>query len=406
MPYQPSSKVLFLTNCSLTKAIGGSIEYDESQAITSDLPEPLGARLLERRASAFQLVKDATDFNWQGTPVSKLEFNQDLSSGRDLGGRHAAAYLPALDRYEGRFFQALGAAGKRRLAESGHHTLFLSGLYGLLRPTEPIQLYSCPLAPRVAERWREGTLLTDVLCEYIHRFGIARIIDLTAIDAYRQLIDWEKVAATRTDVLHGFDVMAAGDYALTSFGKCLAEELLDLTEDEIVDLPFEHRFGTVILRPLGETSEIETPAVAIDQFRPQPESTVAMLTIRKELDGLIEGFGSRFWSVVQSHCRPLRDQLKKGDPIREVSYSDRYIATPWALLLIREVLLDLVRNERADSGTALRVLTWDLRRNVRRIHDGRSISDPWQDDGARESFFMEAFEAGSRSSAVEGDAQA
>ena len=150
----------------------------------------------------------------------------------------------------------------------------------------------------------------------------------------------------------------------------------------------------VYARVGGPLLDIGTPAVAVDQLRPQPEGTVAMLTIRKELDGRIEGFGSRFWSVVQSHCRPLRDQLEKGDPLREVSYSDRYIATPWALLLIREVLLDLVRSEWADSGTGFRVFTRDLRRAARPIHDGRSISDPWQDDGARESFFMEAFEAG------------
>ena len=381
MSYQPSSNVLFLTNCSLTKEVGGDTDYDESRAITSVLPDDLRDRLLKQRASVLQLVRNATDFDWQDTPVSELEYNRDLSSGKDLGGRHAAAYLPALDRYKGRFFQALGTAGKQRLVESGHHTLFLSGLYGLLRPTEPIQLYSCPLAPQVAKRWREGALLTDVLCEYIRRFGIARIIDLTAIDAYRQLIDWEKVAATRTDVLHCFDVMAAGDYALTSFGRCLAEELLDLTEDEIADLPFEHRLGTIILRS-------KPPVVAMDPPRP------AMLTIRRELDGRIEGFGSRFWTAVENHCRPLKDQLENGGLLKEVGYSDRYIETPWTLLLLREVLLDLVRSERADSGTALRVFTRDLRRDVRPIRAGQSISDPWQDDDARESFFMEAFEAG------------
>ena len=272
VPYRPSSMVLFLTNCSLTKAAGGSAEYDESQAITSALPETLGDRLLKRRAGVFQLVKNAPDFHWQGTPVSELEFNRQLSSGRDIGGRHSAAYLPALDRYEGRFFQALGMAGKRRIVESEHHTLFLSGLYGLLRPTEPIQLYSCPLAPQIAEHWRKSNLLTEVLCEYIQRFQIARIIDLTAIDAYRQLIDWEKIADTKTDVLHCFDVMAAGDSALTSFGKCFADELLGLTEDEIAGLPFEHRLGTVILRSLGypvaglpsEDIEGEVPDQSLD----------------------------------------------------------------------------------------------------------------------------------------------
>ena len=30
MAYQPSSMVLFLTNCSLTKAPGGGAKYDES----------------------------------------------------------------------------------------------------------------------------------------------------------------------------------------------------------------------------------------------------------------------------------------------------------------------------------------------------------------------------------------
>ena len=150
----------------------------------------------------------------------------------------------------------------------------------------------------------------------------------------------------------------------------------------------------VYARVGGSLPEIETSAIATDQLRPQPEGTVAMLAIRKELDGRIEGFGSRFWSAVKDHCHPLKDQLEKGGPLKKVSYSDRYIATPWALLLIREVLFDLVRNEWADSGTALRVFTRDLRRDARRIHDERSISDPWQDDDVRESFFMEAFEAG------------
>ena len=253
MSYQPSSMVLFLTNCSLTKALGGGAGYDAGQAITSVLPNSLGERLLKRRASVFQLVKNATDFEWQGTSVSELAFNRELTLGPDLGGRRTAAYLPALDRYEGRFFQALGAEGKQRLVESEHHTLFLSGLYGLLRPMEPVQLYSCPLAPSVAESWRKEALLTDILCDYIKRFGIARIIDMTAIDAYRRLIDWEKIAATKTDVLHCFDEMAAGDYALTSFGKCLAAELLGLSEDGIVDLPSEHQIETVILRSLRET---------------------------------------------------------------------------------------------------------------------------------------------------------
>ena len=60
----------------------------------------------------------------------------------------------------------------------------------------------------------------------------------------------------------------------------------------------------------------------------------------------------------------------------------------------REVLLDLVREGRADSGTGLRLLTRDLRRDLRPGRDGRSISNQWQDDVAREAFFTQAFEKG------------
>ena len=139
---------------------------------------------------------------------------------------------------------------------------------------------------------------------------------------------------------------------------------------------------------------IQSDAVAIDQLRPQPEGTTAILSIRKELDGRMEGFGSRFWSHVQMRCRPLKEQFEQGGPLAHVSYSDRYIATPWALLLLRELLLDLVRKERAGSRTALRVLTRKLRPALYPRRDGGSISDQYRDDAARQCFVTQAFDAG------------
>ena len=204
-------------------------------------------------------------------------------------------------------------------------------------------------------------------------------------------IEVHRAVALTPDSKNGVVVAVAGGQR-KSVRWASSKETAPPMNDAWGQSPEDGRF--VYARVDGPLPEIETPAVAIDQLRPRPEGTVAMLTIRKELDGRLEGFGSRFWSAVKDHCRPLKDQLENGGPLREVSYSDRYIATPWALLLLREVLLDLVRSERVDSGTALRVFTRDLRRAARPIHDGRSISDPWQDDDARESFFMEAFEAG------------
>ena len=113
---------------------------------------------------------------------------------------------------------------------------------------EGIQLYGCPLDAEVAETWDRDALLTDVLCEYIDRFNVLRVFDLLAIDAYRQLIDWQRIADTGTDVLHCFDAMASGESALTSFGMLLASHLLERTDEGLIDLNDGDRFENVMFR--------------------------------------------------------------------------------------------------------------------------------------------------------------
>ena len=89
----------------------------------------------------------------------------------------------------------------------------------------------------------------------------------------------------------------------------------------------------------------------------------------------------------------LKEQFDKG-LLTSVSYCDRYLATPWGALLLREVLLRLAREGWADSRTALKLFTRELRRNLRPSRDGRSISDQWQDDAARQLFFEQAIGTG------------
>ena len=214
---EPKSRVLFLTICSLTKARDGEPDYDDGQGIAAALPD-FKDRLLERREEVRRFVKSTTTVDWQGVPLSQLEFNSDLRKGADFGGRHTSAFMPAIHRYQGRFFQALGEEGKKRLCESQHRTLFLSGLYGLLRPLEHIQLYSCPLLAEISKVWRRDSLLTELLREYVRKDGVRKIFDLTALEAYRDLVDWQSVSADDVEVLHCFDTMGPGDYALTSFG--------------------------------------------------------------------------------------------------------------------------------------------------------------------------------------------
>ena len=245
--------VLFLTTCSLTKRRGGNTHYDRNDAIAPCLSPELHGRLLARRGEVLDLVRENRELKWQGVSLADLEFNHELAKGEDFGGRRSSTCLPAIDRYQGRFFQALGESGREKVREEKHGTLILSGLYGLLRPAEHMQLYSCPLSAEVAETWDRDSLLTEVLCQYMDRFNVLRAIDLIAIDAYRKLIDWQQVRDSGTDVLHCFDAMASGESALTSFGMVLASHLLDRTAEELIDLSAGDRIENVMFRALGVT---------------------------------------------------------------------------------------------------------------------------------------------------------
>ena len=267
---------LFLTICSLNKAVGGQPTYDARGAIGAYLEPGLKSRLLSRRETVRQCVRADAALTWQGVPLADLEFNRNLKRGPDFGGSAKAAYLPALNRYDGRFFHALGPDGRQRLGASKHHTLFVSGLYGLLRPTEPIQLYSCPLRHQVATMWASDGVLTDVLCQYIAQHKVSKVFDLTAVDAYRRLIDWDRVAGTGTDVLHCFDAMGAGDYALISFAQVLASELLERSEQALADI----QPGTEI----GRVRFLSWRQPPSDY--PQEEEITAILSARLEAESL------------------------------------------------------------------------------------------------------------------------
>ena len=250
MQHSSSSKVLFVSICSLTKAGGGHDEYGAGEAIASELTPRLARKLLWRRERIRQLAKETPDVTWQGVALPELEYNRHLARGPDFGGNCRASYRPALERYEGRFFLGLGSDRAAALRASPHHLLLLSGLYGVLRPFEPVQLYSCPLASKVAQLWRDDSVLTEVLSSYVVERSIERIIDLTAVDAYRGLVDWEEVSGYGAQVLHCFHVIGAGDYALIPFGQALRGRLLGMSEGELLALEPEHLMDGIVFRAL------------------------------------------------------------------------------------------------------------------------------------------------------------
>ena len=76
-------------------------------------------------------------------------------------------------------------------------------------------------------------------------------------------------------------------------------------------------------RGIARRSDFSVP---IEDLRPEPKGTEAILPIKDDLNGRIEGFGSRFWNHVLDRCGPLREDLEQKGPLKGVLYSDRYIA--------------------------------------------------------------------------------
>ena len=312
------TSILFIAACSLTKREGGRSCYEEEAAMASHVGFELGSRLLKRREEVRGLIKNNQDLAWQGVRLANLEFNRDLTKGLDFGGHRSSSYLPAIDRYRGRFWQALGEGGRQALCGPGHNMLIVSGLYGLLHPMEGTQLYSCPLSAEVAETWDRDSLLTDILSAYIERHGILMVFDLLAINAYRQLIDWQTIRDTGVEVLHCFDTMASGESALTSLGMFLASDLITRTEDALVDICDGDRIGNVIFR-----SSVVTPFGF-------PDELAALMAARNE---------SRIWQP-QYPDGNVREIIRGGNPTRSPGTA-RGESGAWTFTLAKEVRRDL-----------------------------------------------------------------
>jgi len=240
------SKVLIITICSNEKNKGGDVYKLESPSIVKILPEHSDG-IIQRRLKALELIQSGPTGR-DGLPVNELPFNSSLRLGPEFGPRNPAValYKPALDRYAGRFFTALKGEKEVQeiLEESSHHLLIFSSLYGLVLPDELIQCYSCNLEdhPEVASIWTDNGFLTSIVLAYIRRFNIDTVFDLTAQDAYRSLLDWERMDK-KANVLHVFGEQLVGPALLFALGELAREHLLFESEEVLKSIePNEKKF--------------------------------------------------------------------------------------------------------------------------------------------------------------------
>lgn len=131
-PVFKSSSVLFLLICSDHKTRESEVtEYTSTNALGHHLPEDAAQRLYETRRKIRSSIT-SIPAERDGKQIREFPLNKDLVHGPDFqfrGISQGGQYLPAAQRYTGRFYDKLGPNPLETLAGSTHHVLILSGLY-------------------------------------------------------------------------------------------------------------------------------------------------------------------------------------------------------------------------------------------------------------------------------------
>lgn len=286
-------QILFITICTKGKNPNGNIGYLSKTSITNKLSGKTRNDLFDTRRI---IQSQLGTIKFDGIIVD--EENQSLEYTEDFGGNQSstARYLPAYERYDGRFYndqtglRVIGDDGKNgfdRIFEKKYHLLILSGLYGIVDAHELIQNYSCPIDNRsinLLEIWQRNDIIAKAIIEYIqyqknnHFIEISRIIDLTGMKIYRDMVSWDTIyAKTGVEVLHLYNKKIAGDKAIELFGRFFREYLLSLPTEKLLSYPVDtdiifdtkeiFRLSSSLTPPKGWASETvnverETPQLA------------------------------------------------------------------------------------------------------------------------------------------------
>ena len=265
-----TSKVLFLAIGSQRKAKTGEPEYSRDDRISSHLSLETARSLYEVRRGLYDLIKTQNHPRDGSLPLSKQEYNSDLDLGPDFyhheKARTCQDYLSAIRRYKGRFYRSLGEKEdpEALIARSTHHLLIISPLYGLLTPKEPIQCYNLHVEEDegIPRRWKKNDLLTTAIIEYIEKYKIDRIFDVTGDESFRNLANLDKLRnAVELGMLHGFSRQQGGADLLPELGELL-RYLLDQTEEYLLrvqakDNRIHEDYGIVLLSsPNPEPGEV------------------------------------------------------------------------------------------------------------------------------------------------------
>lgn len=113
---------------------------------------------------------------------------------------------------------------------------------------------------------------------------------------------------------------------------------------DALSLPGEHWLAGDAQSRLVSTKQVSPlSTIVIDTSAWSATSAgLEKLKVRHEMDGALPDFGKRFLRLLAQQAPRAHAQLQKDD-LESVSYSDRYLKSPWTLMLLAEALRSLTR---------------------------------------------------------------
>ena len=125
------------------------------------------------------------------------------------------------------------------------------------------------------------------------------------------------------------------------------------------------------------------------QLKPQTGPGDVEIEILSECNGRLADFGRKFWEFISAQHQPLRQHLNCGEPLSRISYSDRYLYSPWTLLLIGE-LIEGLRQTLQSSWHKPEIYIHTAPKRTDSLYQKKGLFTDWLDDGLR-LVVMEAY---------------
>jgi hypothetical protein len=86
------------------------------------------------------------------------------------------------------------------------------------------------------------------------------------------------------------------------------------------------------------------PAIALGAYvdekalKPKTVQSDVEVEISTECNGALKQFADKFWQCLIKQHQPLQQHINAGDELIRIHYSDRYLYSPWTVLLIAELI--------------------------------------------------------------------